>query len=128
MIHPAHVRVDAQRLPWDERIAQPIAAFMGTGKFLLAQTAAIVVWVSLNVAGLWWLRWDPYPFILLNLAFSTQAAYAAPLILLAQNKQAKLDRARADHDHQASEENLALTKATHELVRQIHAKETTCGT
>lgn len=123
MIHPAHAKVDAEPTPLAERIAQPIAAFMGTGRYLAIQTAVIVAWCALNAAA-WAGRWDPYPWILLNLVFSTQASYAAPLILLAQGKQEQRDRARADHDHQASEENLALTKATHELVRQIHAKET----
>ena len=120
MIHPAHKAADAQHLPLAERVAQPIARFMGTGRYLAIQTGVIVVWCAMNAAA-WQLRWDPYPWILLNLVFSTQASYAAPLILLAANRQAALDRARADHDHQASEENLALTKATHELVRQLHA-------
>ena len=118
MIHPAHREHDAAVLPLAERVAQPVARFMGTGRFIALQTGFIAVWIGLNSAA-WAMRWDPYPWVLLNLAFSTQAAYAAPLILLAQNKQAQLDRARADHDHEASEENLTLTKATHELVRQI---------
>lgn len=112
MIHPVHRRLDTQRLPLAERIAQPIAGFMGTGTFLALQTGFILAWVGLNVAA-YRLRWDPYPFILLNLAFSTQAAYAAPLILMAQKRQAAVDRARADHDHEASEENLRLTRAMH---------------
>src|SRR3712207_1168586 len=71
--------------------AEGIARFLGTGRFLAVQTIIVVVWITLNVAAVK-LRWDPYPFILLNLAFSTQAAYAAPLILLAQNRQADRDR------------------------------------
>lgn len=124
MIHPAHVAHDAAqaRLPVAERVAQPIAAFMGTGRYLAIQTGVIVVWCALNAIA-WVGRWDPYPWILLNLVFSTQASYAAPLILLAQNRQAVLDRARADHDHEASDENLTLTKATHELVVRLANKE-----
>jgi len=70
---------------------------MGTGRFLVGQTIFVVVWIALNSIGLY-KAWDPYPFILLNLAFSTQAAYAAPLILLAQNRQDDRDRASVDRD------------------------------
>ena len=59
--------------------AEKVARFLGTGKYLGWQTIIVVAWILLNVGGMWW-NWDPYPFILLNLAFSTQAAYAAPLI------------------------------------------------
>jgi uncharacterized membrane protein len=87
------------------QFAEGIARFLGTGRFLAVQTIIVVVWITLNVAAVR-LRWDPYPFILLNLAFSTQAAYAAPLILLAQNRQADRDRAasiRADTEYLARE-------------------------
>ncbi|TFV89944.1 DUF1003 domain-containing protein [Blastococcus sp. CT_GayMR16] len=77
--------------------AEGIARFLGTGRFLAVQTILVVVWITLNVFAVR-LRWDPYPFILLNLAFSTQAAYAAPLILLAQNRQADRDRVQAEED------------------------------
>ncbi len=77
--------------------AEGIARFLGTGRFLAVQTIIVAVWIALNVFAVT-LRWDPYPFILLNLAFSTQAAYAAPLILLAQNRQADRDRVQAEED------------------------------
>ena len=77
--------------------AEGIARFLGTGRFLAVQTIIVIVWITLNVVAVQ-LRWDPYPFILLNLAFSTQAAYAAPLILLAQNRQADRDRVQAEED------------------------------
>ena len=73
------------------RFSEGIARLLGTARFLVAQTVLVIVWISINVAAAR-LQWDPYPFILLNLAFSTQAAYAAPLILLAQNRQADRDR------------------------------------
>lgn len=73
------------------RYSEAIARFFGTGRYLVIQTIIVIVWIILNVAVVAW-RFDPYPFILLNLAFSTQAAYAAPLILLAQNRQE--DRAK----------------------------------
>jgi uncharacterized membrane protein len=79
------------------QFAEGIARFLGTGRFLAVQTIIVFVWITLNVVAVN-LRWDPYPFILLNLAFSTQAAYAAPLILLAQNRQADRDRVQAEED------------------------------
>jgi len=79
------------------RFAEGIARFLGTGRFLAVQTIIVAVWIGLNVFAVE-LRWDPYPFILLNLAFSTQAAYAAPLILLAQSRQADRDRVQAEED------------------------------
>jgi uncharacterized membrane protein len=88
------------------RVAEGIARFLGTGRYLAIQTVLVVVWIALNIT---WveLRWDPYPFILLNLAFSTQAAYAAPLILLAQNRQADRDRAEIERDREAAARQLA---------------------
>ena len=77
------------------QFAEGIARFLGTGRFLAVQTILVTVWIALNVFAVR-LRWDPYPFILLNLAFSTQAAYAAPLILLAQNRQADRDAQRRE--------------------------------
>lgn len=74
-------------------VAERFARFFGTPRFIIGQTVLVVVWIALNAAAVS-LRWDPYPFILLNLAFSTQAAYAAPLILLAQTRQADRDKLR----------------------------------
>jgi uncharacterized membrane protein len=89
--------------------SESIARFLGTARFLVAQTALVIVWISLNVAAVS-LRWDPYPFILLNLAFSTQAAYAAPLILLAQNRQEARDREALDRDREQAARALADTE------------------
>lgn len=79
------------------RRAESFARFFGTPRFLMGQTALVAVWIGLNVIGASQ-RWDPYPFILLNLVFSLQAAYAAPLILLAQTRQADRDKAMSDVD------------------------------
>jgi uncharacterized membrane protein len=76
---------------WAERAAR----FFGTPRYIAAQTAMVIVWIAVNAVAVS-LRWDPYPFILLNLAFSTQAAYAAPLILLAQTRQAERDKIALD--------------------------------
>ncbi len=86
-----------------------IARFLGTGRYLVAQTILVIVWISLNVGAFAW-QWDPYPFILLNLAFSTQAAYAAPLILLAQNRQDDRDRAQAERDREVQGRTQADTE------------------
>ncbi len=97
------------------QFSESIARTLGTARFLVWQTGIVVVWILLNVA-LVTLRWDPYPFILLNLAFSTQAAYAAPLILLAQNRQEQRDRLQADIDRRVAERTQADTEF---LAREI---------
>src|SRR5438477_13202743 len=79
------------------RFSEAIARTLGTARFLVIQTAVVVTWIIFNIVA-FDLRYDPYPFILLNLAFSTQAAYAAPLILLAQNRQDIRDRAQIEQD------------------------------
>jgi uncharacterized membrane protein len=78
------------------RRAEAAARFFGTPKYIAGQTIAVIVWIALNALAVSF-RWDPYPLILLNLAFSTQAAYAAPLILLAQTRQADRDKDALDH-------------------------------
>jgi uncharacterized membrane protein len=88
------------------RFSETIARFLGTGRYLAVQTMLVVVWITVNLAALA-LRFDPYPFILLNLVFSTQAAYAAPLILLAQNRQADRDRADVEREREANLRALA---------------------
>ena len=106
------------------RGAEAFARFMGTGKFLLYMSAFVVVWVTLNAVGLWGLQWDPYPFILLNLFFSVQASYAAPLILLAQNRQDDRDRVSLEQDRQRAERSLADTEF---LAREIAALRIALG-
>jgi uncharacterized membrane protein len=91
------------------RFSEGIARTLGTGRYLVAQTVIVIVWIALNVVAAA-LRFDPYPFILLNLAFSTQAAYAAPLILLAQNRQDSRDRAQQDEDRRAAARTQAETE------------------
>jgi uncharacterized membrane protein len=83
------------------RFSEGIARYLGTAKFLVIQTVLVVIWISINVVAAS-VRWDPYPFILLNLSFSTQAAYAAPLILLAQNRQDDRDRAQVAEDRRVA--------------------------
>ncbi|MFE9578259.1 DUF1003 domain-containing protein [Nocardia sp. NPDC006044] len=115
------------RIDWDAdalaRSSERVARFLGTGRYLAIQTLVVVVWITLNV-GVIALRWDPYPFILLNLAFSTQAAYAAPLILLAQNRQDNRDRVSLEEDRMRA----AQTKADTEfLARELAALRIAVG-
>ena len=77
--------------------AETAARFFGTPQYILGQTLIVIAWIIVNAVAIG-LRWDPYPFILLNLAFSTQAAYAAPLILLAQTRQAERDKLAVERD------------------------------
>ncbi|MFW0790936.1 DUF1003 domain-containing protein [Gordonia sp. CPCC 205333] len=103
--------------------AERIARFLGTGQYLAYQTIFVIIWVFLNLVAVTW-RWDPYPFILLNLAFSTQAAYAAPLILLAQNRQENRDKIALDEDRSRA----AQTKADTEfLARELAAVRLAVG-
>lgn len=87
--------------------AEAFARFMGTAKFLVYMTVFVVVWVTINLVGLFGLKWDPYPFILLNLFFSTQASYSAPLILLAQNRQEIRDKISIDEDRRIATQSRA---------------------
>ncbi|MFN8025303.1 MAG: DUF1003 domain-containing protein [Acidimicrobiia bacterium] len=97
------------------RFSEAIARFLGTARFLVAQTVIVIIWVGINALAVG-LQWDPYPFILLNLMFSVQAAYAAPLILLAQNRQAERDRVETERDRQIN----ARTQADAEyLAREV---------
>ena len=87
--------------------AEAAARFMGTGKFIVYMTVFVITWITLNVVGLFGFKWDPYPFILLNLFFSTQASYAAPLILLAQNRQELRDKMSLDEDRRIAAQSRA---------------------
>jgi uncharacterized membrane protein len=98
-------------------LAEQLARFFGTPRYIVGQTILVVIWIAINVAAVS-LRFDPYPFILLNLAFSTQAAYAAPLILLAQNRQTDREREEVERDRAATARALAETEY---LAREIAA-------
>jgi uncharacterized membrane protein len=105
------------------RFSERVARFLGTGRFLFWQTITVIVWIAINLVAVS-LRWDPYPFILLNLMFSTQAAYAAPLILLAQNRQDDRDRLALDEDRARA----AQTKAdTEYITRELAALRLALG-
>jgi uncharacterized membrane protein len=105
------------------RFSEGIARFLGTGRFLMGLTIIVFFWILINVT-VAWARWDEYPFILLNLAFSTQAAYAAPLILLAQNRQDDRDRRQAELDRQVNSRTQADTEY---LARELAAVRIALG-
>jgi len=103
--------------------SESIARYLGTGRYLAWQTILVIVWIALNLFAIK-LQWDPYPFILLNLAFSTQAAYAAPLILLAQNRQENRDRVALEEDRRRAEQTKADTEY---LARELAALRMSVG-
>lgn len=95
-----HTRHSA-KLTFGERMADFVARGMGSWRFIALQTLFVGCWMSFNIIGLIH-HWDPYPFILLNLLFSTQAAYAAPIIMMAQNRDAERDRIHAEEDYETN--------------------------
>lgn len=122
--HPVNVRLMAEATLGD-RIADRLVAFIGSWTFLVIQTVFVLIWIIGNVYLIF--NFDPYPFILLNLAFSTQAAYAAPLILLAGNRQVERDRMTLEHAADQTdvekEQNDALLQGNQELVQRIDELE-----
>ena len=129
--HAPHAHLGATfGVGWFGGFAEGIARFFGTPQYLISQTLVVVVWIILNGFAILF-HFDPYPFILLNLAFSLQAAYAAPLILLAQTRQAERDKTWTDADAKHREElaqntlkllqqNTDLTEQVAKLSRQVH--------
>ncbi|SRR5581483_6746790 len=117
--HPANQALHDDQSRTD-RAVDRFVCFFGSLKFIAWMTAVIILWVAINAAVVAF-RWDPYPFILLNLAFSAQATYAAPLILLSQNRQSEHDRIKAEHDYQTNETALAEIKGNRELTSLVHA-------
>ena len=108
------------------RFSEAIARTLGTARFLVIQTVVVVTWIIFNIAAAT-LRYDPYPFILLNLAFSTQAAYAAPLILLAGNRSAKRDRLTLEHAAEKTDveeaQNDELLQGNREILKRVEELE-----
>nr|WP_315146777.1 DUF1003 domain-containing protein [uncultured Flavobacterium sp.] len=112
--HEKHI----QTLGFGSRLADSVAKGMGSWRFIIIQTVLVILWMGLNIVGFFY-HWDVYPFILLNLLFSTQAAYAAPIIMMSQNRQSERDRMQAQADYQtnieAKEEIEALTLILNKL-------------
>jgi len=95
--HEKHI----EALGFGSRLADSVAKGMGSWKFIIFQTILVILWMGLNLVGFFY-HWDVYPFILLNLLFSTQAAYAAPIIMMSQNRQSERDRLQAQADYQTN--------------------------
>jgi uncharacterized membrane protein len=120
--HPPVVNVNqahAERLTPGERFADTFAMIMGSWTFIIAQSFILVIWIIVNLIA-WSQHWDPYPFILLNLALSFQAAYAAPIIMMSQNRQASKDRLIAEHDYEI---NLKAEEEVKAIMRHLEQQD-----
>jgi uncharacterized membrane protein len=123
MMHPALDRYHGDDVPLGIRLANTVTGVMGSWKFIIIQTVLVALWLAFNIIGLI-NHWDPYPFILLNLMFSVQAAYASPLILMAGNVAAARDRDLWEHDYRVNQEAYnkiaAIELRTQEMVKSIN--------
>lgn len=123
---PARSIIQMKGLTLGERIADLVAAIMGSWPFIVAQSLVLCLWIALNAYS--GRPWDPYPFILLNLALSFQAAYAAPIIMMAQNRQAAIDRRKAEQDYDVNlkaELEIELLHQKMDLMREQEIKRLT---
>ena len=107
-----------EALTFGQRLADKVASRMGSWRFIIMQTILVILWMGLNVVGFIY-RWDVYPFILLNLVFSTQAAYAAPIIMMAQNRQNERDRMHAEADYQTNLDSKLEIEAIQKQLNKI---------
>ena len=112
----------AMELTTGQRIADIVAATMGSWNFIIIQSIILLIWIVLNVTA-FMEQWDPYPFILLNLALSFQAAYAAPFIMMSQNRQQDIDRQAAEHDHQINIKAELEIELLHQKLDQLRETE-----
>lgn len=108
-----------ETLSFGSRIADAVASGMGSWKFIIVQTILVILWMTLNLVA-YVSHWDVYPFILLNLVFSTQAAYAAPIIMMAQNRQSERDRTQASNDYKT---NIEAKQEIEELTIKLNTLE-----
>ena len=128
-----------------QRFADAVTSMVGSWRFIIVQSVLLAIWIALNITG-WIAHWDPYPFILLNLALSFQAAYTAPFILMSQNREQEIDRQAAQEDYRVNikaeleiellhqkidalreQEVLALTRAVQELAELLRAERRAAG-
>ena len=105
-----------------QKIADQVAATMGSWNFIIIQSVLLAVWIVLNVTA-FIQKWDPYPFILLNLALSFQAAYAAPFIMMAQNRQQDIDRKEAENDYKINIKAELEIELLHQKIDELREKE-----
>ena len=112
----------AARLTAGQRIADTVAATMRSWTFIIIQSVILMFWIALNVTA-YVEQWDPYPFILLNLALSFQAAYAAPFIMMSQNRQQDIDRQAAENDYQINIKAELEIELLHQKIDQLRETE-----
>jgi len=105
-----------------QKIADTVAATMGSWRFIIIQSAILLIWIALNVTA-YVQQWDPYPFILLNLALSFQAAYAAPFIMMSQNRQQDIDRKSAENDFRVNVKAELEIELLHQKIDQLRETE-----
>ena len=113
---------DAQPLTIGQSIADKVAATMGSWRFIIIQSTILAGWIALNITA-YINHWDPYPFILLNLALSFQAAYAAPFIMMSQNRQQEIDRKNAESDYQINVKAELEIELLHQKIDALREKE-----
>jgi uncharacterized membrane protein len=118
----AEADLSAHKLTLGQKVADIVAATMGSWTFIIVQTALLAIWIVLNITA-YVQKWDPYPFILLNLALSFQAAYAAPFIMMSQNRQQDIDRRAAEHDHRINIKAELEIELLHQKMDQLREKE-----
>lgn len=116
--HTKHI----ESLSFGNRIADTVAKGMGSWNFIIIQTVLVVAWMILNLIGFMY-HWDVYPFILLNLLFSTQAAYAAPIIMMSQNRQNERDRMHAEEDYKTNVDAKKEIEALAVLLKNIEVEK-----
>jgi uncharacterized membrane protein len=118
----ANARSAVSQLTVGQKIADDVAAMMGSWKFIIIQSVILFIWIVLNITA-FVQQWDPYPFILLNLALSFQAAYAAPFIMMSQNRQQDIDRKAAEHDYQINVKAELEIELLHQKIDELREKE-----
>jgi uncharacterized membrane protein len=110
------------KLTLGQKVADGVAATMGSWNFIIVQSAILAAWIVLNLLAVI-KHWDPYPFILLNLALSFQAAYAAPFIMMSQNRQADIDRQKAENDYKVNIKAELEIELLHQKIDELREKE-----
>jgi len=117
-----HRRTHRQELTLGERVSDGVARIVGSWRFIIIQSVLLVIWMGLNVTA-YIQQWDPYPFILLNLALSFQAAYTAPILMMSQNRQSNIDRQAAQHDYDINLKAELEIELLHQKIDLMREKE-----
>lgn len=119
---PSRKRVSFVGRTYGEKLADAVAELMGSWHFILIQAGLLILWIIVNVVA-WWQHWDPYPFILLNLALSFQAAFTAPILMMSQNRQNAIDRQKAETDYDINVKAELEIELLHEKIDALKEQE-----